>query len=441
LDNAINTLRVQLGDVAASKREALGLVMGAAWEDLEVAIAEKVDAFHHAAEAKLHWINQVHYYDLRHSLVESVKELQHVFVDNITGLRAAFADAAEERRLAADASIALDQEDFEAFVAAVLDTCDANRAIEAGYLEEAIHASREQFDEQLGYCRKAIGGAIDEQIAHLKEFLQSQYGYQGHRPGPYHERPEGQYFDDEHVDAVQEYVDHVTAAQSNQAAAAIDWLGQRKEAQKAQGVALREEITGVQNGRAAHEAELFEEQVDGFIQTNGDLAAGLLADIQAKNDAIQGTLDALKHEHYGYQDAHGYRYKLLNQLHHQRVIFEQAVEAAWVTWTQSRDLAVSTAASGAAAAAEAFEGFLATKLGEWEAAAAATRAELTGSIAAKGEALKANVQEAARIFSEKQAYKRNFITTVEDAYKAEALAKKVDLEDQIFQETVKGIWT
>jgi len=159
------------------------------------------------------------------------------------------------------------------------------------------------------------------------------------------------------------------------------------------------------------------------------LAAGLLADIQAKNDAIQGTLDALKHEHYGYQDASGYRYKLLNQLHHQRVIFEQAVEAAWVTWTQSRDLAVQTAASGAAAAAESFEGFLATKLGEWEAAAAATRSDLGNQIQAKGEALKASVQEAARVFAEKQAYKRNFISTVEDYHKREALTQKVDLED------------
>ena len=170
----------------------------------------------------------------------------------------------------------------------------------------------------------------------------------------------------------------MTQSQATQAAAAVDWLATRKEAQKTQGVALREEITGVQNGRAAHEAELFEGSIDAYIQDNGDLAAGLLADIQAKNDAIQGTLDALKHEHYGYQDAHGYRYKLLNQLHHQRVIFEQAVEAAWVTWTQSRDYATSTAASGAAAAAEAFEGFLAHELGEWEAAAAATRSDLTG---------------------------------------------------------------
>lgn len=197
---------------------------------------------------------------------------------------------------------------------------------------------------------------------------------------------------------------------------------------------------GIQNGRATYEAEQFTGQVDGSILTNGDLAAGLLADIQAKNDAIQGTLEALKHEHYGYQDAAGYRYKLLNQLHHQRVSFEQAVEAAWVTWTQSRDLAVANAASGAAAAAESFEGFLATKLGEWEAAAAATRSDLANQIAAKGEALKSSVQEAARIFSEKQAYKRNFIYTVEDVYKKEALAAKVDLEDQIFQESVKRIW-
>jgi hypothetical protein len=233
LDNAINTLRVQLADVAASKREALGLVMGAAWEDLEVAIAEKVDAFHYAVGAKLEWINQVHYYDLRHSLVEAVKELQAVFIDNITGLRAVFADAAEDRRLAADAAIAKDQEDFEYFVAAILDTCDANRAAESGYLEKHIHEVRETFDEQLGECRKAISWAIDEQIALLKEFLQSQYGYQGHKPGPYHQKPEAQYFDDEHVDAVQEYINHVTAPQQTQAVAALEWLAQRKEAQKA----------------------------------------------------------------------------------------------------------------------------------------------------------------------------------------------------------------
>ena len=60
---------------------------------------------------------------------------------------------------------------------------------------------------------------------------------------------------------------------------------------------------------------------------------------------------------------------------------------------------------------------MAHEFAEWEAAAAATRAELTGSIAAKGEALKANVQEAARVFAEKQAYKRNYIASVEDEYK------------------------
>lgn len=322
LDNAINTLRIQLADVAASKREALGLVMGAAWEDLEVAIAEKIDAFHYAVEAKLQWINQVHYYDLRHSLVEAVKDLQAVFIGNVTGLRQVFADAAEDRRLAADAAIAKDQEDFEYFVAAALETCDANRAAETGYLEAFISETRENFDIQLGECRKAISWAIDEQIQQLKQFLQSQYGYQGHKPGPYHQRPEGAYFDDEHVDAVQEYIDHVTAPQQTQAVAALEWIGQRKEAQKVAADHLREETVGVQNGRATYEAEQFTGHVDGSIQTNGDLAAGLLADIQAKNDAIQGTLDALKHEHYGYQDAHGYRYKLLNQLHHQRVIFE-----------------------------------------------------------------------------------------------------------------------
>jgi hypothetical protein len=283
--------------------------------------------------------------------------------------------------------------------------------------------------------------AIDGEIQALKDYLSGEYGYQGHKPGPYHQRPEGQYFDDEHLDAVQEYVDHVTAPQAAQAAAAIDWIGQRKEAQKASVVAFRDAVVGEQNGRGAYESEQFTLQVDGYIQSNADLAAGLLADIQAKNDAIQGTLDALKHEHYGYQDAHGYRYKLLNQLHHQRVIFEQAVEAAWVTWTQSRDLAVKTAASGAAASAEAFEGFLATKLGEAEAASGAIRSDLAGQVGAKGEALKAAVQEAARVFAEKQTYKRNYIATVPDHHKAQALAKKVDLEDQIFQQTVKNIWT
>ena len=165
---------------------------------------------------------------------------------------------------------------------------------------------------------------------------------------------------------------------------------------------------------------------------NADLAATLLSDIQAKSDAIRGSLEQLKHEHWSYVDVHGYRYKLLKQLHHQREAFEQAVDAAWLTWTESRELAVQNAAAGAAQSAESFEAFLATELGKWEADAAATRADVAGAIGAKGDALKGSVQEAARAFAEKQIYKRKFIETVEDAYKAKALTAKVDLEDKIF---------
>jgi hypothetical protein len=75
LDSAIGTLRSQLKDVAASRREALSLVMKAAWADLEDAIAEKVHAFHYAVEAKLSWINQIHYYDIRSGLIDAVKQL------------------------------------------------------------------------------------------------------------------------------------------------------------------------------------------------------------------------------------------------------------------------------------------------------------------------------------------------------------------------------
>ena len=131
----------------------------------------------------------------------------------------------------------------------------------------------------------------------------------------------------------------------------------------------------------------------------------------------------------------------MKQLHHQRISFEQAVEAAWTTWTQSRDLALDTAAANAAAAAEAFEGFLATKLGEWEAAAAAARADLAERIAAKGEAIKAAAQESTRAFAEKQAYKRHYIAGLADQHKKETLTAKVDLEDKLYSEAVKGIWT
>jgi len=77
----------------------------------------------------------------------------------------------------------------------------------------------------------------------------------------------------------------------------------------------------------------------------------------------------------------------------------------------------------------------------WEADVAATVADVAGAIGAKGDALKGSVQEAARAFAEKQIYKRKFIETVEDAYKAKALTAKVDLEDKVFQKSVKAIWT
>ena len=441
LDGAINTLRTNLADTAAAKRESLALMLGAAWEDLEEAIAEKEEAFNWAVKQKLEWINKVPYYGLRHKLLEAVKELQSNFSDAMDGLRQMFADAAEERRLAADAHIAQEQDDFEAFVAGVLDTCDANRAAQSGYLEEAIAERRAIFDELLAACRAAISQAIDGQIKTLKDFLQSQYGYQGHQPGPYHHRPEKHYFDEEYVDAVQEYITHVTNPLAQQAIAALDWLQGRKEALKAGLTALNQEIQGAQETRAAWEVQQFGESVDAAIQANGELAAQLLTDVQAKNDEIQNTLDTIKHNHWGYQDAYGYRYKLMKQLHHQRIAFEQAVESAWTTWTQSRDLTLDTAAANAAAAAEAFEGFLATKLGEWEAAAAAARADLAERIAAKGEAIKAAAQESTRAFAEKQAYKRHYIAGLADQYKKETLTAKVDLEDKLYAEAVKAIWT
>ena len=83
---------------------------------------------------------------------------------------------------------------------------------------------------------------------------------------------------------------------------------------------------------------------------------------------------------------------------------------------------------------------MASQLGKWEADAAATRSDVAGAIGAKGDALKGSIQEAARAFAEKQIYKRKFIEQVDDAYKAKALTAKVDLEDKLFQEVVKGIW-
>lgn len=232
----------------------------------------------------------------------------------------------------------------------------------------------------------------------------------------------------------------MTQPQAVLASGTLEWLAQRKDLEKGQTVALRDELIDSQNARAAHEADAFAQTADGLVLDNADLAAALLSDIHAKSDAILGSLESLKHEHYSYVDAHGYRYKLLKQLHLQREAFEQAVDSAWYTWTQSRELAATNAAAGAASAAESFENFLATVLGKWEADVAATRADVSGAVGAKGDALKGSIQEAARAFAEKQIYKRQFIETVEDPYKAKALSAKVDLEDKVFQEAVKKMW-
>ena len=392
-------------------------------------------------EAKLAWINQIHYYDIRSGLIEAVKQLQAYFVNSIVGLKQVFADSAESRRLAVDEFIAAQQDGFEYATVEVLATCDSNRAAETGYLESTISDIRNAFDEQLAHCRGAIDEAIDAEIGDLKAYLEGNYGYKGHKPGKYAQRPaEPQYFDDEAQDAVREYIDHVTQPQSVLASGTLEWLAQRKDLEKGQTAALRDEIVAAQNARATHEADAFAQTVDGLVLDNADLAAALLSDIQAKSDAIIGSLESLKHEHWSYVDVHGYRYKLLKQLHLQREAFEQAVNSAWLTWTQSRELAVQNAAAGAAAGAESFETFLATALGKWEADVAATRADVAGAVGAKGEALKGSIQEAARAFAEKQIYKRQFIETVEDPYKAKALTAKVDLEDKIFQQTVKELW-
>lgn len=84
---------------------------------------------------------------------------------------------------------------------------------------------------------------------------------------------------------------------------------------------------------------------------------------------------------------------------------------------------------------------MATKLGEWDQQAAAARADLADRIAAKGEALKNAAQDATRAFAEKQAYKRHYIAGLQDYQKKERLTAKVDLEDQLYAESVKGIWT
>jgi hypothetical protein len=440
LDVMINSLRSNLSEVAANKKEALGLVLGAAWEDLEEAVAEKVEAFNWAVQKKVEWINSVHYYGLRHKLLDQVKDLEAKFAADIDGLRSMMADMSEERRLYAEEQLDNDQADFEVFAASVLETCDNNRQIQVGLLEDALKERRRVFDDLIGDCRHVIASAINGEISGLKDFLQTQYGYQGHRPAG-QQKTESAYFDEEYVDAVQQYIDHVTAGVAAQGVAAIDWLATRKEALKDGILALNDQIELDQSNRAGFEVEQFASSVDSAMHVSANLAATLLADVQAKNDGIQGTLDDLKHTYHHYQDVHGYRYKLLNQLHHQRVAFEQAVEAAWVTWTQSRELALDTAGATAGQASQDFEAFLATKLGEFDQQAAAARADLADRIAAKSEALKVAAQDATRAFAEKQAYKRHYIAGLQDYHKKERLTAKVDLEDQLYAEAVKGIWT
>jgi len=226
----------------------------------------------------------------------------------------------------------------------------------------------------------------------------------------------------------------------DQAGAALDWLTQRKDQLLAAAHAHVDECVAQSVDRAYQEAAALAEQVEGLIHANGDLAAELLADLQHQNDAIAGTLDALKAELYGHQDMYGYRYKLLNQLHHQRVAFEQAVEAAWITWTQSRDLSLSTAVANADTGLSGFEGLLGAKFAEWDAAAASARADLGDQIGAKADALRVAVDESARLFNEKQAYKRHYIAGLDDYEKKERLTAKVDLEDQLFAEALSALW-
>merc|ERR1712151_1394370 len=430
--------------MGAAKRDSLGVALKAAWEDLEEAIAEAAAYFGHAVEAKLAWINKIHYYGLRQELLDRVSDLRAAWAAEVTGLRQEFADEAEERRLQADASIAKDQDDFEVFAAAILDTCDGNRVTQSAILEGVISETRTSFDELLGYCRKALDSAIAGEIKGLKEFLSSQYGYAGHAPGPHSQKPQQKgYFEEEeqdHTDAVQEFVHHVSHPQAEQAQHIIQWLQTRKTTLEGNIAATEDQLEAKQLERAEWEANGFGEQVAAWIDQSGSLAATLLKDVQAKNDAVQATLDDLKNTHYGHVDAHGYRYKLLHQLHHQRVAFEQAVEAAWTTWTQSRDHTLDTAAATAGGVADAFEQFLVQRIGEWEGASNGVRQAMAGQLAERGENLKGAIQQATKVFQEKQAYKRNYIANVQDAAKAASLTEKVDLEDQLYQEAVKKIW-
>merc|ERR1712151_1437706 len=83
---------------------------------------------------------------------------------------------------------------------------------------------------------------------------------------------------------------------------------------------------------------------------------------------------------------------------------------------------------------------LGQRLGEWEGASQGVRAAMAGQLAERGENLKGAIQQATKVFQEKQAYKRNYISNVQDEAKAASLTEKVDLEDQLYQEAVKKIW-
>merc|ERR1712151_333201 len=83
---------------------------------------------------------------------------------------------------------------------------------------------------------------------------------------------------------------------------------------------------------------------------------------------------------------------------------------------------------------------LVQRIGEWEGASNGVRQAMAGQLAERGENLKGAIQQATKVFQEKQAYKRNYIANTDDAAKAADLTAKVDLEDQLYQEAVKKIW-
>lgn len=117
----------------------------------------------------------------------------------------------------------------------------------------------------------------------MKDFLQNQYGYKGHKPAQ-NNRPEKTFFDEEYVEAVQQYIDHVTKPLADQGVASIDWLSQRKEALKTGILTLSDTINEAEEERAHFEVTQFGETVDAAMHASAELAAELLGDIEAKNE-------------------------------------------------------------------------------------------------------------------------------------------------------------